>query len=337
MRVTSGRGKALPFPGLARGFPGGVIEWYYNPNGAPAAMASAAQGIIAAAAQEWAQVCAVHFTYRGESALRMAWDGHNVVSWNPDAYGAAGQTAAYYGTSAVLEDADIVLSPFLDAQGLHAIVAHEWGHALGLTHSDQPGALMSGPPLTSYSGLDAPTDPAEQRALGATGSQWRETGMHWGAWIRATSAAVPVCRFYGDWRTDAATGLRRGPDTHFHTGSDAECSALVQRFPEWIMESAAAFFLELPVNDALRRGAHRPPALVPAVGRARSPPHRHESGGLGDGECGLARGRAGAVRACATVIGSNSPHQQHVGPGAARSCIAEGKGPLGEPTGPVTA
>lgn len=394
--------RSLPFPGLTRGFPGGVVEWYYNAEGAPPALEAQAEAIIQAAAMSWSSACAVRFVYRGRTTRRaMLWDGQNVVGWSRQVAAGSAETAAYYGASGVLEDADVALNPSLDAASLYTLMAHEWGHALGLTHSDVAGALMSGPPLTSYTGLSAPVDddvqqchalydqwacprpvpapvvhaiacappavgtrtvresyacasngtwtpvppveianacsvpgvaappptlvtpspaappviaspvvtpppaapvspppavppgapvatpaplspvargatpathalreyyhaalddyfvtadPAEQAALEATGSPWRATGASFGVWLWPTAGAAAVCRFYGDWRLDPATGRRRGPDTHFHSASAEECDEVARRFPVWVLESAAAFHAELPVAGRCAAG-----------------------------------------------------------------------------------
>ncbi|MEP7084480.1 MAG: hypothetical protein ABI854_07045 [Betaproteobacteria bacterium] len=76
-------------------------------------------------------------------------------------------------------------------------------------------------------------DPAEASAVdaGAAGPGWSRTGFTF-----KSGGINRVCRFYGSSEINPATGLRRGPNSHFYTVDTAECG-LVQQDPGWHFES----------------------------------------------------------------------------------------------------
>lgn len=97
-------------------------------------------------------------------------------------------------------------------------------------------------------------DPAEQAAVdaGAAGPGWSRTGLGFRAYTAALGIPLgqsPVCRFYGSTAIDPATGLRRGPNSHFYTGQAAECAA-VQLDAGWVLEGIA-FHTRLPEANGL--------------------------------------------------------------------------------------
>ena len=86
-------------------------------------------------------------------------------------------------------------------------------------------------------------DPAEQASIdgGGAGPGWSRTGYGFRAYTQALgipSGQSPVCRFYGSTAINPATGLRRGPNSHFYTVEPAECAA-VQTDPGWVLEGFA--------------------------------------------------------------------------------------------------
>lgn len=104
-------------------------------------------------------------------------------------------------------------------------------------------------------------DPAEQAAVdaGAAGSGWTRTGLGFRAYTPALGippGQSPVCRFYGSTAINPATGLRRGPNSHFYTAQAAECSA-VQLDPGWTLEGFA-FYTRLPEVNGLCAGGTVP-------------------------------------------------------------------------------
>src|SRR5581483_365877 len=57
-----------------------------------------------------------------------------------------------------LVDADVLLNvaTVTTLSDLDRAATHEWGHAIGLNHSNVQAAIMAGPPLTAYNGLVNP-------------------------------------------------------------------------------------------------------------------------------------------------------------------------------------
>jgi len=76
-------------------------------------------------------------------------------------------------------------------------------------------------------------DPNEAAAIdnGAAGPGWTRTGQTF-----KSGGPNRVCRFYGSPDINPATGLRRGPNSHFYTIEAAEC-AQVKEDAGWKFES----------------------------------------------------------------------------------------------------
>jgi len=93
--------------------------------------------------------------------------------------------------------------------------------------------------------------PVEQALLDANViSGWKATGHSFAAWTSPVTGANAVCRFYGDWRVDAASGARLGPDTHFYTADAGECDSVPVRWPVWVLETRTAFYV-LPATNGV--------------------------------------------------------------------------------------
>jgi hypothetical protein len=87
-------------------------------------------------------------------------DRVNVVGWGDPGGNEAGVAWVWYeddGSSLSLVDGDIMLSPrrIFGAAEVVRIGTHEWGHVLGLSHSNLQDTMMSGPPSSMYNGLAA--------------------------------------------------------------------------------------------------------------------------------------------------------------------------------------
>ncbi|MEO5699617.1 MAG: hypothetical protein ABIS17_08290, partial [Casimicrobiaceae bacterium] len=86
-------------------------------------------------------------------------------------------------------------------------------------------------------------NPAEIAMLDGGGfAGWQRTGERWTVYRSAPGAAArgtPVCRFYG--RPEV------GLDSHFYSGSPAECATVHAKFASsWLLESDDVFEAQLP-------------------------------------------------------------------------------------------
>jgi hypothetical protein len=151
-----------------------TLFWSYNPAGAPAqfANASVVANAMQTAISKWQAVCNVPAAYAGttgvdpEHAVLDAENGPqpdqiNVVGWRPTPAGIAGYTIGYSQPAAEgawpIVDADVIVDPtkLPDASTLERLLVHEFGHVIGLNHSQFDGTLMSGPPYSNYNTLDS--------------------------------------------------------------------------------------------------------------------------------------------------------------------------------------
>ena len=116
---------------------------------------------------KWTSPCAIRYQYDGETSTAPNTlnggqpDGISVVGWGTVDPALGAWTYAWYalaGSERVLIDADVTLSDtnVNSISDLDRLMTHEWGHALGLTHSNLETAVMAGPPMTSYSPLVTP-------------------------------------------------------------------------------------------------------------------------------------------------------------------------------------
>lgn len=86
---------------------------------------------------------------------------------------------------------------------------------------------------------------------GGAGRGWVRTGYAFRIGTASAPQSPPnasVCRFYGNPAINPATGMRRGPNSHFYTADPGEC-AQVKLDPGWFYE-AIAFAIQVPAGSA---------------------------------------------------------------------------------------
>ena len=152
-----------------------TVFWHYNPAGAPTPFSDPA--VVATAMQQaidrWKASCNVGALYAGQTGVPpenatidqengTLPDQINVMGWRPTPAGIAGYTVAFPGSTPggviPIIDADVVVDPAKVSaiDQLTRLLAHEFGHVLGISHSQFDAALMSGPPYSNYNALDLP-------------------------------------------------------------------------------------------------------------------------------------------------------------------------------------
>ncbi|MFN8618577.1 MAG: matrixin family metalloprotease [Dehalococcoidia bacterium] len=143
-------------------------SWVYNATGSTTAMAAKpAFEAITLGAEGWdnAGGSGFHFDYLGETTTATGCngdiaaygpDGKNVVGWGHIVGGYLGYSCYWRGTSLVentpyfaMQEFDIVFEPNFpySAASLRALALHEFGHSLGLDHTEPglcPGRAMCG-------------------------------------------------------------------------------------------------------------------------------------------------------------------------------------------------
>jgi hypothetical protein len=160
-----------------------TVLWNYNANGAPSAFANASSvtGTMQQVISTWASVCNIHAAYGGPTSTvpeATVSDGENgsqpdqvnVLGWKATPSGISGYTVAYPGIGdggslAPIVDADVIIDPakVTNADFLSRLLLHEFGHLLGINHSQLDNTLMSGPPFSEYNTLNTLT-PDDVRA-----------------------------------------------------------------------------------------------------------------------------------------------------------------------------
>lgn len=131
-----------------------IYSWHYNPNNKPGWLGEEeALEMIQGAAAGW-EACGIHLSYEGiTDKIPGDMDGENVVGWKLDGknYSAWTTWSAHRDGRAIEADVMLYTNIFnkylakgIDARvELHKSITHEFGHVLGLSHSDRPEDAMS--------------------------------------------------------------------------------------------------------------------------------------------------------------------------------------------------
>jgi hypothetical protein len=167
----------------------GSASWSYNSAGEPAAVAGGAHQAIASAAGTWgAQGANFQFTgggttTAGTGACGGGTDGENTVGWKEQSGSVLAITCSWYSKTGdpykTAVEFDMEFDPDWSwtlgrptSVDLQSVALHEFGHALGLNHSTDGGAVMF---ATYSSGTEKRTPNADDVAglfaiYGETGS-----------------------------------------------------------------------------------------------------------------------------------------------------------------------
>lgn len=149
----------------------GTFAWHYNPSGQPAHL-TADQVVeeIQNSARKWENVCNLRFSYLGTTtadpnpdATYRTVDRVPVVGWAPLAGNRSRflmYTSSWYvygSDGAEMIDADVIINTTADPayaslslSELGALFTHEFGHVLGVAHSDDPNSVMYSDPYNSF-------------------------------------------------------------------------------------------------------------------------------------------------------------------------------------------
>jgi hypothetical protein len=127
-----------------------VFQWQYNPAGEPVWLAGRGRGWVEDAMKGW-ETCGIRFEYLGETNLVSgARDRVNVVGWDSSlARGQRGITRSIVlQAQKVAIERDVAFNPNrrefrLHPRLLRKVMAHEFGHVVGLDHANNCVDVMS--------------------------------------------------------------------------------------------------------------------------------------------------------------------------------------------------
>ncbi|MFC4158752.1 matrixin family metalloprotease [Chitinimonas lacunae] len=151
--------QGLPADGNRFGFVGygarwiDTVRWRYNVANEPASLTR--DQILTAlqrAMAKWEAGCNIKFEYLGETnAPLMTQDGISTIGWSTD-FGFDGYALFWWNAQRQINEGDIQFNyrGLTTVESLEANATHEIGHIIGLSHSDQPAAVMFSYPYHPY-------------------------------------------------------------------------------------------------------------------------------------------------------------------------------------------
>lgn len=177
-----------PSPGR---WPDCEYRWHYNPRNQPAWLApDAARALVIDAAKPWA-ACGIQMIFEGDTDHAPGnMDRVNVVGWSLDVPPRLRAVTLGQARDGLLLERDVAIRP--DRQEfersprlLQKVITHEFGHAIGLTHSSRCDDVMT-------LAADCPrTDPASLPVELTANDLARCQALYPPTAVAAPAAAVP--------------------------------------------------------------------------------------------------------------------------------------------------